>query len=95
MSVILLPRALATSAAILALCACAAPTDGQPFETLSLDGVERMLGQDDVVIVDANTREIFERYHLPGARHWKSAPLAQLLPPEKEKRVVFYCASPS
>jgi rhodanese-related sulfurtransferase len=95
MPVTRLPRAFATSAAILALSACAARTDGEPFETLSLDGVERMLGQADVVIVDANTREIFERHHLPGARHWKSAPLAQLLPPEKEKRVVFYCASPS
>lgn len=89
-----IPRALAAALPLVALAACA-HRGGEPFAIVSLDEVERMLGQPDVVVVDANTAEIFRRSHLPGARHWKSAPPAQLLPPEKDRRIVFYCASPS
>jgi rhodanese-related sulfurtransferase len=86
-------RALAASAALLAAAGCA--RQGEPFAMVSIEDVEGMLGQPDVVIVDANTPEVFRRNHLPGARHWKSAPAAELLPPEKDRRIVFYCASPS
>jgi rhodanese-related sulfurtransferase len=85
-------RALATAAAMLAGAAC---SRGEPFETVSVDEVEKMLGAPDVVIVDANTPEVFRRNRLPGARRWKSAPAAELLPAEKDRRIVFYCASPS
>jgi rhodanese-related sulfurtransferase len=80
-------------AALLAL-ACARG-DREPFATASIDEVERMLADPGVVVVDANTPEVFRRNHLPGARRWKSAPAAQILPAEKDRPIVFYCASPS
>lgn len=95
MAVTQLSRTLAASAALLAAAGCAHRGGAEPFTLVSLDDVERMLGQPDVVVVDANTAEIFRKHHLPGAFYWKSAPLAQLLPAEKAKRVVFYCASRS
>jgi rhodanese-related sulfurtransferase len=79
--------------AVLAL-ACARG-GGEPFATASLDEVERMLANPGVVVVDANTPEVFRRNHLPGARRWRSAPASQLLPAEKDRPIVFYCASPS
>lgn len=85
--------ALVASAALAALAACV--HDGEPFTPVSVDDVERMIAERDVVVVDANTPEIFRRSHLPGARSLKSAPLARLLPSEKDARVVFYCVSPT
>jgi rhodanese-related sulfurtransferase len=85
-------RALAAAALLATACAA---RQGEPFEIVSIDEVEKMLGAPDVVVVDANTPEVFRRNHLPGAIHWKSAPAAQLLPAEKDRRIVFYCASPS
>jgi rhodanese-related sulfurtransferase len=87
-------RALAASAALLALGACSRG-GSDPFALASVEDVERMLGEPGVVVIDANTPETFRKHRLPGALYWRSAPLAQLLPPEKDRRVVFYCASPS
>jgi rhodanese-related sulfurtransferase len=87
-------RALAAAAALVAAAACA-HRGGEPFTRVSIEDVERMLAQPDVFVVDANTAEVFRRNHLPGARRWKSAPAASLLPAEKDRPIVFYCASPS
>jgi rhodanese-related sulfurtransferase len=87
-------RALLASAALLAVAGCSRG-GAEPFAMASVEDVERMLGEPDVVVIDANTPETFRKHRLPGARYWKSAPLAQLLPAEKDRRVVFYCASPS
>jgi hypothetical protein len=89
-----IPRALAVSAALVAS-GCSHRSAAEPFALVSIEEVERMLGQPDVVVIDANTASIYAKHHLPGAVYWKSAPLSQLLPAEKGKRVVFYCASPS
>ncbi len=86
-------RAWALAVAVAA--AGCAHRGGEPFETVSIEDVARMLASPEVVVVDANTPEVFRRNHLPGARHWKSAPAAQVLPAEKDRPVVFYCASPS
>ena len=67
----------------------------EPFALVGMDEVERMMSAPDVALVDANTKETFEKNHLPGARYYKSAPLAEVLPADKSKRIVFYCASPS
>jgi rhodanese-related sulfurtransferase len=60
----------------------------------SLDEVQALLGKPGVVVVDANVRSLYERYHLPGARHAASAPLASLLPADRGATVVFYCSGP-
>lgn len=92
----LLARALPLAAVALALLACAGSSSAKdPFALVSLDEVHKMLGEPDVSVIDANTRQTFEEHHLPGARHYKAAPFAEVLPPDKERRLVFYCASPS
>lgn len=85
--------ALALGAA--AVLACAGRAGDEPFTLASMDEVQAMLGAPDVVVVDANPRDVFEKHHLPGARSSKSAPLAEVLPADKDARVVFYCASPT
>jgi rhodanese-like protein len=74
---------------------CAAHRGTDPFSMVGMDEVQRMLSEPDVVVIDANTRDTFVKNHLPGARYYKSAPFAQVLPADKSTRLVFYCASPS
>jgi rhodanese-related sulfurtransferase len=88
-------RAVAAAGVVAAVVACAAGKKDEPFATVSMDEVERMLGQPDVFVVDANPEDVFRKNRVPGARWWRSAPLAKLLPAEKDRRLVFYCASPS
>jgi hypothetical protein len=85
---------LAVLAAFAAL-ACAASRGRDPFRMVGMDEVQGMLSQPDVAIIDANTKEVFQKNHLPGARYYKSAPFAQVLPADRSTRLVFYCASPS
>lgn len=90
-------RAAAAAAAVVAVFAVAVfagDKQGEPFSMLSTDEVEQLLGQPDVVVVDANPEDVYRKNHLPGARWWRSKPLAQVLPAEKDRRLVFYCASP-
>ena len=85
------PSALAAAAALLA---CSAPARGEPFSMISVDEVEKLLGAPGVVVVDANGRDLFEKGHLPGARHLETAGMDTVLPESKEAKLVFYCASP-
>lgn len=87
-------RVVAVAGALVAVTALAGQNRGEPFSIVSLDEVERMLGQPGVVVVDANPQDVFKKNRVPGARWWRSKPLAQLLPAEKDRPLVFYCASP-
>jgi hypothetical protein len=66
----------------------------EPYRLVSIDQVEQMLGRPDLVLVDANPQDVYRKNHVPGARWWRSKPLAELLPAERDRPVVFYCASP-
>lgn len=87
-------RVVAAAGALLALGVLAGEKQGEPFSLVSLDDVERLVGRPDVTIVDANPEEVFRKSHVPGARWYRAAPMAQLLPAQKDRPVVFYCASP-
>jgi rhodanese-related sulfurtransferase len=87
-----MPTRSAPLAAALLL-ACSIP-GGEPFRMASLDEVHALLGKPGVAVVDANARGLYEKYHLPGARHAGSAPLASLLPADRDATVVFYCSGP-
>jgi rhodanese-related sulfurtransferase len=95
MAVPQLSRALIASLVLAAAAGCSHRAAAEPFTLVSVDEVERMLAQPDVVVIDANTAATYRKHHLPRAVFWKSAPLEQLLPAEKARPVVFYCASPS
>jgi hypothetical protein len=90
-------RAVATAGVFVAVVACAGDkaTKAEPFSLVSVDQVDQMIGRPDVFVVDANPEDVFRKNHLPGAHWWRSAPLAQLLPAQKDQRLIFYCASPS
>jgi rhodanese-like protein len=88
---IALPLVLAATASV----ACAANRTDEPFALVGVDEVQRMISQPDVVVIDANPKDVFDKNHLPGARYYKSAPFAEMLPADKTTRLVFYCASPS
>ncbi len=89
------PIILVALVALGALLALASARKAEPVGRLSVDDVERMLGAPDVFVVDANPEDVFRKHHVPGARWWRSVPLAQLLPADKDRRLVFYCAAPS
>jgi rhodanese-related sulfurtransferase len=61
---------------------------------LSVADVEKMLGASDVRVYDANTREVYEKGHLPGATFVDSKSLLASLPQDKTTRLVFYCKNP-
>jgi hypothetical protein len=84
--------AVGLAAALLALGARAGGKD--PYGTLSMDQVEKMLGLPNVVVIDANHDDVYKKNHLPGAV-FMQGPLAKLLPADKGRTLVFYCASPS
>ena len=67
---------------------------GEPYRTLTMDEVEKSLGQPGVAIFDANVPELWEQNHLPGAVHIVGKSLAGLLPADKTARLVFYCTNP-
>jgi rhodanese-related sulfurtransferase len=94
MRVMWLRKAGAGLAAALAVAACAQEKNA-PYGTISMDDVEKLVGKPNVVLIDANPNDVYEKNHLPGAIWWRTAPLAQLLPADKDRTLVFYCASPS
>jgi rhodanese-related sulfurtransferase len=57
---------------------------------LTADEVEARLGE--LTVLDANPRFIFEREHLPGARHVEYDQFAESeLPADKDAPLLFYC----
>ncbi len=78
-----------------AVVACGARRSGEPFALIGMDEVQGMLSRPDVAIIDANTRELYVKHHLPGARFFEAGSLAKVLPADRSTRLVFYCASPS
>jgi Rhodanese-like domain len=85
----------AVVAMALALVASPARPGAEPYATVGVDAVEKMLGASDVRIYDANPRDLFEKSHLPGAifiGHDKD--LSAVLPADKSTRLVFYCSGP-
>ncbi len=74
---------------------CSSSRSRERFALVGMDDVERMMSRPGVAVIDANTVETFRKSHLPGAKHYKSAPFAEVLPADKATALVFYCASPS
>lgn len=93
-----LPRsltALALAATALAGGAWSSAHAADPFTLVGIPEVEKMLSEPDVAVIDANPKDVYEKNHLPGAKHYRSAPFAQVLPADRKTRLVFYCASPT
>lgn len=94
------PRTLSSMrlfALAFALVACQSgrPAAPQDLKMLSVDEVAARLGQPGVHVFDANPRERYDRGHVPGAV-WVASDrvTADVLPPDKDATLIFYCANP-
>jgi rhodanese-related sulfurtransferase len=88
---------LAAGAGLLALAAVAlapAAARGDDLPQISVDDVEKLLGQPGVAIYDVNPPDLWEKHHLPGSVFIGKQKLASLLPANKGEKLVFYCAGP-
>jgi rhodanese-related sulfurtransferase len=67
----------------------------EPFGRLSMDEVERMVGQGAAEVFDNNAEERWKLGHVPTAHWLDPANVEQAsLPADKERTVVFYCGGP-
>jgi rhodanese-related sulfurtransferase len=89
-------RILAAGTGLLALAALALapPARAAELPTLTVDEVEKLLGQPGVRVFDVNVPELWAEHHVPGATFIGGQELATLLPADKETKLVFYCSGP-
>jgi rhodanese-related sulfurtransferase len=74
--------------------AAQAPAEKEPFQRLTVDEVQKLVGQKDVAIYDNNNAERFAKGHVPGAKNVSPRELtAADLPANKDAKLVFYCAN--
>jgi len=88
---------LAVLAALLLLPLAGPPAhpSPDPFRLVDAEHVSNLLGKPGVYVFDANTREVYVRGHLPGARFvsYKDYP-ASTLPQDRGATLIFYCKNP-
>jgi len=66
----------------------------EPFGRLTVDQVERRLGQPEIHIYDGNPPDVYAQNHLPGAVHLYSKDIKEgSLPEDKNATLIFYCMS--
>jgi rhodanese-related sulfurtransferase len=90
----MIPRRLGAALTIAALALPALVRADEPFQLVTAEQVEKMLGARDVKVYDVNIDELWEKYHLPGALHVGARALESILPSDKGTRLVFYCSGP-
>lgn len=76
------------------LAAVALPAAAEGVKLVSMDEVEKRLGQPGFAVFDVNTPEVWEKHRLPGAIHVTGRKLERLLPADRTTQLVFYCADP-
>jgi hypothetical protein len=65
-----------------------------PFGQMTIDQVERRLGQPNVHVYDGNGDETYHNNHVPGAVRLLSKNMtADKLPADKDATLIFYCAN--
>jgi rhodanese-related sulfurtransferase len=63
--------------------------------TISVDEVERKLGQPNVQIIDVNPQRAWAKGHVPKATNLDPAEYTeQDLPADKDAILIFYCSGP-
>ena len=66
----------------------------EPFQSATMDQVEKWILAKDTVVYDVNDAEVYEKNHLPGARFLTGKSWTRTLPEAKGARLVFYCSNP-
>ena len=66
--------------------------ESEPFGHLTVDQVERRVGQPNVHVYDGNSDETYHEAHVPGAvRLFSKTMKPSDLPAEKDATLIFYC----
>ncbi|WP_392398229.1 rhodanese-like domain-containing protein [Edwardsiella piscicida] len=90
------PTAMLLALTIVSGVACAADTPAPaPHEppVISMRAAEALLGKPNVYFLDANTPEIWQQGHIPGAIYINQANWPALLPADRRATLIFYCAN--
>ncbi|HEU4382054.1 MAG TPA: rhodanese-like domain-containing protein [Anaeromyxobacteraceae bacterium] len=72
----------------------ALPAAAEDFKMMSMDQVEKRLGQPGFAVFDANEPDLWQKHHLPGAVHITGKKLEPLLPADRSTELLFYCTNP-
>ena len=68
------------------------PDEKEPFKRLTVDEVEKKLGDPGVHVYDGNRKEVYEENHVPGAVLLYSKDIKEgVLPAKKDTPLIFYC----
>ena len=89
-----LPSGLFALAALLLGSSAPLAARADAYSNVGVDTVQQMLAAGDVRVYDVNPRDVYEKYHLPGAVYVGHAKLEGLLPADRSTRLLFYCAGP-
>jgi rhodanese-related sulfurtransferase len=77
-----------------ALVARAESTSEEPFGRLTVDQVEKGVGDRSLSVFDNNGKERYTQGHVPSAKWLSIADIKESdLPADKDKAVVFYCGN--
>ena len=52
------------------------------------------MNKSGVALLDVNVQEVWEKHHIPGAKHIDSPDIAKFLPMDRSSLLIFYCAGP-
>jgi rhodanese-related sulfurtransferase len=66
----------------------------EPFQSATMDQVEKWITAKDTVVYDVNDDEVYAKNHLPGSRFLSGKAWTKTLPEAKGTRLVFYCSNP-
>ncbi len=64
------------------------------YKPVPMEEVVRIMKAPDVVLLDVNVQEVWEKHHIPGAVHVTSPDIAKYLPQDRKSLLIFYCAGP-
>jgi rhodanese-related sulfurtransferase len=70
---------------------------GQDFDDISIEDLQKAILTKKVAIIDVNGQKSFQNGHIPGAINFSSQKqaLKKLLPSNKNTLIVAYCGGPS
>jgi rhodanese-related sulfurtransferase len=85
-----------TLLALILTFAFAATAHAAQYPEITLDQVKTAIAARDVVLLDANGTDSWQKGHIPGAIDFQSekGKLASVLPKDKNALIVAYCACP-